>query len=210
MHSYSGHWDQEVFKPMLKTAHRITALIVGIFIALHIVNHLVGLTGQQNHIDFMKIVRPIYRTGIVETCLVILLVWQMVSGIRLLVHRWRNNDGIVAWLQITSGAYLALFLIIHVSSVLFARSYLGIDTNFNFAAAGLHTPNGALFFAPYYAGSFVALSMHIGCATSWRFYSDNRKAQLRWITICSGVGCIIGILVVMSLGGILYDVKLPS
>lgn len=195
---------------MLKTAHRVSALIVGIFLILHVANHLVGLSGQQNHIQFMKMIRPIYRTSAVETCLLSLLVWQMLSGIRLLVHRWRNNDGIIAWLQIISGAYLALFLIIHVCSVLFARTYLGIDTNFNFAAAGLHTPNGALFFIPYYTGSFLALFTHIGCAISWRFYSDNHAAQLRWIMLCSGIGLIIGILVVMGLSGVLYDVKLPS
>lgn len=195
---------------MLKTAHRASALIVGIFLILHVANHLVGLSGQQNHIQFMKMIRPIYRASAVETCLLSLLVWQMLSGIRLLVHRWRNNDGIIAWLQIISGAYLALFLIIHVCSVLFARTYLGIDTNFNFAAAGLHTPNGALFFIPYYTGSFLALFTHIGCAISWRFYSDNHAAQLRWIMLCSGIGLIIGILVVMGLSGVLYDVKLPS
>lgn len=195
---------------MLKTAHRVSALIVGIFIVLHIVNHLVGLTGQQNHIYFMKIIRPIYRTGFIEACLLSLLVWQMLSGFRLLAIRWRNNDGIVAWLQILSGAYLAFFLIIHVCSVLFARTNLGIDTNFNFAAAGLHTPNGAWFFAPYYTGSFLALFTHIGCATSWRFYTYNRKAQLRWILVWSALGLIIGIFVVMGLGGLLYDVKLPA
>ena len=195
---------------MLKTAHRVSALIVGIFLILHVANHLVGLSGQQNHIQFMKMIRPIYRASAVETCLLSLLVWQMLSGIRLLVHRWRNNDGIIAWLQIISGAYLALFLIIHVCSVLFARTYLGIDTNFNFAAAGLHTPNGALFFIPYYTGSFLSLFTHVICAISWRFYSDNHAAQLRWIMLCSGIGLIIGILVVMGLSGVLYDVKLPS
>ncbi|MVZ96133.1 hypothetical protein EUU23_00260 [Sphingorhabdus sp. IMCC26285] len=158
----------------------------------------------------MKIIRPVYRAIVIEAGLLSLLVWQMLSGFRLLVHRWRNNDGIIAWLQIISGAYLALFLIIHVCSVLFARTYLGIDTNFNFAAAGLHTPNGALFFIPYYTGSFLALFTHIGCAISWRFYSDNHTAQLRWIMLCSGTGLIIGILVVMGLSGVLYDVKLPS
>lgn len=194
---------------MLKTAHRVSAFVVGIFVVLHLANHLVGLTGQQSHIHFMKIVRPIYRNDIVEAGLLSLLAWQIFSGIRLLVNRWRNNDGIVAWLQIISGAYLALFLIIHVCSVLFARTNLEIDTNFNFAAAGLHTPNGALFFAPYYAGSFLALFTHIGCALSWRFYSDNRKAQLRLIQFFAGLGLGFGVLVVMGLGGILYDVKLP-
>ena len=195
---------------MLKAAHRASALVLGIFIVLHVANHLVGLTGQQNHIQFMKMIRPMYRTGLVEMCLLFLLVWQALSGTRLLMFRWRNNDGIVAWLQIISGAYLMLFLIIHVCSVLFARSNLGIDTNFNFAAAGLHTPNGALFFAPYYTGSFLALFTHIGCASSWRFYADNRKAQLRWIMFWAGLGLIIGILVVMGLSGLLYDVQLPS
>ncbi|MFN0045681.1 MAG: hypothetical protein ACKVOS_04365 [Sphingorhabdus sp.] len=195
---------------MFKSAHRVTAMIVGLFIVLHLANHMVGLVGQQQHIQFMTLIRPLYRNPVAETVLLALLVWQILSGMRLLALRWRNNDGIISWLQIISGGYLAIFLIIHVSSVLYARHSMGMDTNFYFAAAGLHIENGDKFFVPYYTGSFLALFTHIGCASSWYLFPQNSRKQLRWIGLNAVLGFVAGILVVAALSGKLYTVVFPT
>lgn len=192
----------------MRGAHRLSALLIGAFLLLHLANHLVGLFGQQEHVRFMHTIRPIYRNVLVEPILLVLLTWQLFSGLRLLVARGRNTDGLVAWLQIGSGAYLAFFLLVHVLSVLVARHSLGVETDFGFAAAGLHNPNQIWFFAPYYTGSILALATHIGCATSWALYPDNRTAQIRWIIGAGTFGFLLGALVVLSLGGAFFAVRL--
>jgi succinate dehydrogenase/fumarate reductase cytochrome b subunit len=196
------------FGHLVQAAHRLSALPIGAFLVLHVANHLVGLMGQQEHIRFMRTIRPIYRNVVVEPALLLLLVWQVSSGLRLLLSRRRDADGIVAWLQIGSGAYLALFLVIHVSSVLVARYSLGLETDFGFAAAGLHSPASIWFFAPYYTGSVIALFTHIGCATSWALFADNRTAQIRLIMGAVALGAMGGVLIALSLSGALYEVKL--
>jgi succinate dehydrogenase/fumarate reductase cytochrome b subunit len=196
------------FGRILRAAHRLSALPIGAFLVLHVANHLVGLMGQHEHIRFMRTIRPIYRNAIVEPALLLLLVWQVSSGLRLLLARRRDANGIVAWLQIGSGAYLALFLAIHVLSVLVARHSLGLETDFGFAAAGLHSPASVWFFAPYYAGSVIALFTHVGCATSWALYPHSRSAQIRWIIGAGTLGATSGILIVLSLSGALYEVRL--
>jgi succinate dehydrogenase/fumarate reductase cytochrome b subunit len=133
---------------------------------------------------------------------------QLFSGLRLLLARWRNADGIVAWLQIASGAYLAAFLTIHVLSVLVARYSLGLETDFGFAAAGLHNPTSIWFFAPYYAGSMIALFTHVGYATSWTLFPNNSRARVRWIFGMAAFGAMGGVLIVLSLSGTFYEAKL--
>jgi hypothetical protein len=83
-----------------------------------------------------------------------------------------------------------------------------LETDFGFAAAGLHSPTSIWFFAPYYAGSMTALFMHIGCATSWPLFPDNSAARIRWIFGAAALGAIGGVLIVLSLSGAFYEVKL--
>lgn len=193
---------------MIRVAHRLSALVICIFLVLHVANHMVAVVGQAEHIRFMQGIRPVYRNAVVEPVLLMLFAWQALSGLRLLSVRWRNRDGIVAWLQIGSGAYLVAFLLIHVPSVLVARYGLGTETDFGFAAAGLHSPATAWFFAPYYAGSLTAMCAHIGCASSWALFPDSRVARRRWIMLVTAPGLIAGVLIVLSLGGVFYEVQL--
>lgn len=64
-------------------------------------------------------------------------------------------------LQIWTGMYLALFLVIHVSAVLVGRFILNLDTNFYFGVAGINTFPFSLFFVPYYFLAVVSFSGHI-------------------------------------------------
>jgi len=52
-------------------------------------------------------------------------------------------------LQIWTGLYLAIFLVIHVSVVLVGRFILHLDTNFYFGVAGLNSFPFSLFFILY-------------------------------------------------------------
>lgn len=196
--------------PALRMLHRFSALIVGLFLVLHLANHFVGLFGQQQHIEFMQAVRVLYRYPMVEVLLLVLLVWQACSGLVLLARRWKARDGVIAWLQIVSGAYLLAFLINHVGAVLYGRFALGLDTDFRFAAAGFHVGSLGVFFAPYYALAILALFTHVGCAVYWSIGSTSGVLRKSVLGAFMLVGAAAGLLVVLALMGVLYVVDIPD
>ena len=194
----------------LRLVHRAGALVVGVFLLVHIANHIAGLTGQRAHIDFMAAARQVYRNPIAEALLMVFLVAQVSSGAVLACQRWRVRDGVVAWLQILSGGYVALFLINHVISVFIGRLMLDLDTDFRFAAAGLHVQSWPWFFAPYYCLAVWALLTHAGCAIYWRLTAFSRTTLAFGLAAVSLSGALLGVLIVLSLAGILYDVDIPA
>lgn len=196
--------------PTLRVLHRFSALVVGLFLALHLANHFVGLFGQQRHIDFMQVARVLYRYPVVEALLMVLLVWQACSGLVLLARRWKARDGVIAWLQIVSGAYLLVFLINHVGAVLYGRFALGLDTDIRFAAAGFHVGSLGIFFAPYYALAIFALFTHVGCAVYWKIGWASPLLRKSVLGVFMLVGATAGLLVVLALMGILYEVDIPD
>src|SRR5437899_10095098 len=51
----------------LRVAHRISALvIIGLFLALHIANHLTGLVGPSTYDAVIRIFRHVYRTELLQ------------------------------------------------------------------------------------------------------------------------------------------------
>ena len=113
--------------------------------------HIIGLTGQQQHMDFMAALRLLYRNPMVEQLLLALCVFQVGTGLTMIVLGWRARLGKVAWAQAISGIYFVLFLMNHVTSVLVGRAALSLGTDFRFAAAGMYVSPFQWFFAPYYA-----------------------------------------------------------
>jgi succinate dehydrogenase/fumarate reductase cytochrome b subunit len=68
----------------LRAAHGISALvIIGIFLALHITNHLTGLVGPSTYDAVMKIFRHVYRTEVLQPLLVTLFLFQIGTGLYL-------------------------------------------------------------------------------------------------------------------------------
>lgn len=194
----------------LRGYHRASAIVLGLFLAIHLTNHLVGLFGQAEHMAFMQAVRPLYRNAFVEPLLVALFAWQIVSGTAMVIRGWSARRGTVAWLQAGSGLYLALFIVIHTVSVFGGRLALGLDTDFRFAAAGLHVPGWPWFFAPYYALAVFALFAHVGCAIYWNTFDRNRRAAVLSLKACVALGSLFGLLIVAALSGRLYSVEIPA
>ena len=194
----------------LRRFHRLSAIIIATYLVFHILNHIIGLAGQQQHIDFMNAIRPFYRNPIVEPVLLLFLVFQISSGLTMVVRNWRDRKGKVAWAQAISGIYLAAFLLNHVTSVLIGRSVLGLDTDFRFAAAGMQVSPFQWFFAPYYALAVTALFTHIGCALYWRADGSTHGAARRILAVMSATGAVLGVLIVLSLSGRLYPIDIPD
>jgi putative ABC transport system permease protein len=182
----------------LRKLHALSAVLIAAFACLHIVNHLVGLSGVAQHIAFMEVARSVYRFPAVEPALLSCVAFQIVSGLTFVVRGWKQRNGFVPWLQAISGAYLSFFLVIHVGAVLFGRGVLHLNTNFYFAAAGFHVAPFQFFFAPYYFFAVVALFTHLGCAAYWHSQSRTRLARTLVVALPLGVGAIASPLIVLS------------
>lgn len=148
----------------LRVAHGVSALaIVLIFLALHITNHLMFPTGPATYEAVQKVFRHVYRSNILQPLLVALIFFQVGTGFFFV---WRltaaPNDRFRTF-QIVSGVYLAFYVLGHMDSVfIFARTYLGIDTGWNFATgdpAGLvKDPWNIRLLPHYWLGVFFLLS----------------------------------------------------
>ncbi|MDC7718916.1 hypothetical protein PQU95_17070 [Vogesella sp. DC21W] len=193
----------------LRTLHRLSAFLIAAFAAVHIANHLASLASISAHLRFMEVARALYRQPFVEGILLACVTFQCASGLWLVFAGWKQRRGTVAWVQAASGFYLALFLLIHVAAVMFGRAALGLDTNFFYAAAGIHVPPFQYFFVPYYFLAVVALFIHLGCAVYW-----SGPAAVRGRTLAVGVaavgGAVVSLLLVLSLAGKIQPFEVPA
>jgi len=197
-------------KMNLRTLHRTSAVLIVAFACLHIANHLASLVSISSHISFMDAARNVYRQPVVEMVLLFCVAFQICSGLWFVVRGWKQRQGLLPWLQAASGAYLAFFLLVHVGAVLFGRSVLNLDTNFYYAAAGLHVPPNQFFFAPYYLLAVFALFTHLGCAAYWQFQNASRSVRTISVAVPMLVGGIVSLLIVLSLAGMLQPVEIPA
>ncbi len=150
----------------LAFVHGVSATLLVTFVLIHLLNHLLGAWSGSLHIAFMTAARVIYRSPLFETMLVIFLLFQMGSGLVLL---WRKlGDPVTSWLdtlRTASGAYLALFLLSHLSAVFRARYLRDKDTNWIWLTSdNLLTDDWSARLVPYYFLGIVMFGLHAGCA----------------------------------------------
>lgn len=194
----------------LRTVHRTSAIVIAGFACLHIANHVVGLAGASLHIAFMEVARSVYRQRLFEAVLLLCVSLQVISGLWFVLRGRKQRHGFVPWLQAISGAYLAFFLLVHVSAVLYGRAVLHLDTNVYFAAAGFHMPPFHFFFAPYYFLAVAALFAHLGCAAYWRTFTPTHRPRAQIVIVPVVVGVALSLLIVLSLAGAFYSVEVPT
>lgn len=191
----------------LRALHRGSALVLGGFVLAHLAGHVVGVvSGLAMHQAVLDALRAIYRQPVLEGLLLGCALFQGGSGLVLLWRGRGQRSGRVAWLQALSGGYLAFFLLVHVGVVIWGRTE-GLDTNFYFAAAGLHVPPWPWFFAPYYFLAVLAFWGHVGCAVYW-----NVPVRYRTGALCGmlAIGMVMaGVLVVWLAGGVV-TVEIPA
>lgn len=146
-----------------RVVHGLTAAVLSLYVLFHIANHLFGLVGQDAHAAVMKIGRVVYRSSLGEPLLVAAMLFQIGTGLYL-AWRWSAApQSFHRTYQVASGAYLSLFILGHMNSVfIYARTFLGIPTDWNFA---IGAPTGLIHDAwnirlvPHYAlGVFFVLS----------------------------------------------------
>jgi succinate dehydrogenase/fumarate reductase cytochrome b subunit len=192
--------------------HTTSSKIVGVFVVFHLLNHLFALGGPELHIQVMESFRKVYRNELVEYVLLFSCACQVVSGLAMALKKRKSATEFFDRLQLWSGLYIALFLMIHLSAVLvLARIRMQVDSNFYFAAAGLQQLPSSMFFIPYYSLSVLSVGAHIACSfrklarKKWNLRVANRIA---WIII--GISAIATIGIMLSFSGVLYAIDLPG
>jgi len=147
----------------LRVAHGVAGVIVLLFVTFHLFNHLFGLISPEAHTAVMEVGRQVYRAPFVEPVLVVALLFQVFSGLRLAWSWSVHSVDAYRIVQIGSGVFLAVFILGHLNAVfIFARTYAGIDTGWAFASGD---PVGMLYdpwsirLLPHYAiGVFFVLA----------------------------------------------------
>ena len=189
-------------------AHGLTAAILCIYVLVHLTNHLFGLVGPDAHATFMKIGRVVYRSSIGEPLLVAAMLFQIGAGVYL-AWRWgAAAQGFHRTYQVASGAYLSLFILGHMNSVfIYARSFLAIPTDWNFA---IGAPTGLIHDAwnirllPHYAlGVFFVLS-HIASDLRVVLIAhsvDRCNADRLWM-ICVAISIVVAAAIITGMCGV--------
>lgn len=195
----------------IKRLHYLSGLILSIFVGLHLFNHCYGVLGIESHIEMMNVLRTFYRNIFVETILLLAVLLQILTGLKLFNAKRKSDLGTYEMLQIWSGLYLALFFIIHVGAVLTGRYWLELDTNFYFGAAGLNYFPTSLMFVPYYFLAVLAFFAHIASIHFSKMQSTilglNPRRQSQFI-LC--VGVLIAFFVIYSMTQGFHGVDVPD
>ncbi|WP_193161912.1 hypothetical protein [Microbulbifer hainanensis] len=196
---------------IIHTLHRLSACVIGAFVIVHVFNHLLAVQGIDAHIDFMESFRHLYRQPAIEALLLGCVLFQICSGVLFIKNRWGQRRGFYDRLQAISGGYLAFFLLNHVGAVLYGRSLLHLDTNFYFAAAGIHVPPFQFYFVPYYFLAVVAVFSHLACAAHWLTRARLTQKGRNWIG-CAIISCgaAVSLIIILALSGSLYPVDIPG
>jgi len=188
-----------------KHIHRITAIILGLFIVSHLIVHLFAVGGIEAHLKALDAVQWIYRNPLGEIILVAAIVTQIVTGLKRLKAK-RKSPNKWAKSQVLSGLYLMFFLIIHTSAAIFTHNVFGLETDFYWAAGSMNISPVKYFFWPYYFFAILAFFLHISCALhfGWPQKFGTLKKILPWL------GAIIAITIILTFTGLLYDVPITE
>ncbi|MBM9498703.1 hypothetical protein JWG44_00345 [Leptospira sp. 201903071] len=196
---------------MIKKIHYFSGLTLAVFIGLHLFNHFASFRGPDAHISVMENLRFIYRNPVVETLLLFAVLTQIVSGIRLFLQKKKEISKTFDRVQIATGLYLAMFLIVHLSAVLTGRFVLHLDTNFYFGAAGLNTFPFNVFFIPYYSLAVISVFGHIAAIHRNKMkltvLGASPGQQSVWILI---VGVILAGILIYGLTNRFQKFKIPN
>jgi hypothetical protein len=191
-----------------RVVHGSTAAILTIYVLFHIINHLFGLVGQDAHAVVMKIGRVVYRSRLGEPLLVAAMLFQVGTGLYL---AWRWSAAPQTFhrtYQVASGVYLSLFILGHMNSVfIYARSFLGIPTDWSFA---IGAPTGLIHDAwnirllPHYTlGVFFVLSHLVsGMRVVLIAHGVNRRHADRFWGVGVALSTIVAAAIIAGMCGV--------
>jgi hypothetical protein len=186
--------------------HRVSGIILAVFVSLHLANHLAVLISPEVHLKVMDALRLFYRNVVVETLVLLAVLTQIITGIKLASTKGTKQKGWTKW-QIWSGLYMAFFFAMHVSAVMIGRFLLKLDTDLYFGAAGLNVFPFNLFFVPYYSLAILAFFTHIASIHAQKSTHQNADSQAKIILVA---GAICTVLILLGMTNFLQGLTIPA
>lgn len=195
---FAPRHDADAFVPIaapkwvaaLRTAHGISAACIALFALFHIANHLAGLAGGAAHWKTMQALRLGYRSFWVETALLACVGFQVLSGTVLVWRASAVRTGLIASLQLASGAYLQCFFASHISAVFRTRYLRDTDTNWDWLVSSpLLSDAWSARLIPYYWLGVIALGIHAAAGLRYVLLAHavpERKADAMFAAVATG------------------------
>ena len=151
----------------LRFAHGTSALlIVIIFLAWHLLNHATAAFSFDFNQAMMISLRKWYRSELVQLVLVVLMLFQVVSGFILFWRATATCGDLYRTLQTSTGAFLTAFIVSHLNSVfILGRAVTKVDTTFLWASGapvGLLPDAWNVRLIPHYSLGVWFVITHIG------------------------------------------------
>ena len=196
----------------MKKLHRISGILVSVFILAHLFNHSMAWFGIATHQSVMETLRKVYRIPIIEVLLVGAFIFQAISGIKLVLKlRKKPNKTAFDKLKLYSGLALGLFVLNHIGATIGQRLYFNLDTNFYFAARVVVQEPLLYFFIPYYFIGVMAFGIHLASIhrEKSRPFIGTKVANLHFGLILS-VFFLLSLSLLYIFTGGLYAIKIPE
>ena len=185
----------------MKLIHYCSGLLLAVFIAVHIMNHLLILHSEELHLKFMKRARKVYRHPVMESILGLAVLLQICSGASLLFGAWLRAKDFFGIVHVYSGLYLAFFMIVHVAAVIKGRYTLHLDTNLYYGAGVMNSWPQKLLFIPYYGLGLISFFFHVACIHKEkmsRFISAEAAGTQGYVIMITGMFITVAIVAKMS------------
>jgi hypothetical protein len=152
---------------MLRVTHGTSALlIVLIFLAWHLLNHASAAFSPEFNQAMMSTLRKWYRSDLVQQVLVTLMLFQVVSGVILVLRATARRSDLYWTLQTSTGAFLAAFIVSHLNAVfILGRAVTKVDTTFLWASGapvGLLPDAWNVRLIPHYSLGVWFVITHMG------------------------------------------------
>ena len=191
--------------PWLAAAHGFSAaVIIAMFLTWHLLNHMTAIWSLDLNKKVMDFLRGWYRSDLVQPMLITLIVFQLLSGIRLLLSKVSSSGGIYTSIQTATAAYLLVFITSHMIAVfILGRMFLRIDTTFAWASGA---PTGLLLdpwnvrLIPHYSLAVLFLICHLAMGLRTILLAHRAKVGLAnglaW-TVCA-LGLVLSVVIITA------------
>jgi hypothetical protein len=196
----------------LKNLHRITGIIVSIFVIAHLFNHSMAWFGIATHQRILDTFRIAYQQPIIEVFLISCFLFQAFSGVKLILKlRKKEEKTTFEKVQIYSGVILGLFIIQHIAATIGQRFYFKFDTNFYFASRVVLQNPIKWYFIPYYALGIMSFATHVANVHEHKMISriGEQQAKVHFWVIISLFALATFLILFVFMGG-RFEILIPK
>jgi succinate dehydrogenase/fumarate reductase cytochrome b subunit len=188
--------------PRLKRMHRLTSVLLGLFILGHIVNQSVGFVSVPSYAAMRGVMQLASEQSVSYVLIIAMVALQIFTGAAMGLKR--VTTGVFARnLQAVSGWYLAVFLFTHVISPYLARAAAAAPVAQALTPPHLLASASAVASLPYYLLGVSAFLLHIGLYARLAALGWLAESSVRRLSYATAVaGAMVVVTVGLSLCGI--------